>query len=400
VVIFDAIDILPGEKKLTARARLTFEERINGVWTGVKFGGAVVEETADTEFTTGPAPDYIPPSNVSFSYPLISQRNFLPKEFPQGFIQLINGQSYLFENSPEFTQKIRFTETVTQRTLDADFTYATGERKLTFPLPGDLANSKDYKFEVVNVYNESVAIDANVLNVETNLHPSDSGGAVLTTKSIEGNLDKKDVKVLYTSDFRTSKYNTFVEKLNSITLGQPMRFARFRYALVLSSRIFGDENFEGELIGNGKLIHTEAVLTDNTWYNTHVFPVIYENYPYNGWQFDRDVSVLGNPPVRDIVFERSNNLPSVSSGFTNESVVFNMGESVELDFSVMKQKAANYVVDRPQLLTPRIEKILLGPHPYIRYGAYKIKLDYKIPGVNTPTSTFMWQLFNDIPDPD
>jgi hypothetical protein len=404
VVIFDGTDILPGEKKLTAKARLTFEERIGSVWTKVKFDGKIVEEIAETQFTTGVAPDHIPASNVVVTYPLVDQVNFHPREYNLGFIQLRDGQAYLFEPNNELQQKIRFTDVASQRNIESDLTYNRLERKVTFGLPTGFENSKEYQIEIINTYKEAAVIDANVQQIETELQGSENGGVTLTTKHIEGSLDKKDSRVLYTSNFRTSKYNTFVEKMRAITLTPAMRMAVDRYALVLSANIIGDEKFDiADITGSDKLIHAEANLVGNSWYDRIVYPLVYESYPYNGWRVSRsEPQKLGIPPVRDIVFngftQTENAFAALS--FIQETVVYNLGESVDSDFISIKKQAANYVVDKPWLMNPRIEALLLGKHPFIRYGNYSIKLNYVIPGVAKTTSTYEWQIFNPIRDVD
>lgn len=51
-------------------------------------------------FRTGPAPDFVPEDNVTFAYPVNKQTNFFRNESNQGYVQLAQGQDYLFTGAP------------------------------------------------------------------------------------------------------------------------------------------------------------------------------------------------------------------------------------------------------------------------------------------------------------
>lgn len=414
VVIFDASDVLPAESKLKAKAKLTFEEQLNGVWTKVKFGGKIVMETAESEFETGDAPGNIPDNNVALSYPLQNQVNFYPEEYNEGFIQLADGQPYLFNPGQEWVQKIRMTESLTGQYMETDLAYHAGDKKITFHIPNGIENSKVYRFEILNIPKQATLIDQNVRKVDTELNIDQSGGtATLSTRSIEGNLNRLETKVLYTSQFRTSRYNTFIEKMKSISLAPAIRLSLGVNIFQLTAYLKGNEFFgEAELVGTpgaGKLITMEAVIQGNDWYEGYVHPVIYEGYPLLGWMKvgRADPYTLGIPPVRDVFIENikqnitlqgsdSNfNLP-----FTNEYLAYNLGESVASDFRDMQRHAVNFVADDPSRITPRLETLVTQPLPYIRHGPYRIKMTYTIPGINKETSSYEVEIFNRIPDND
>jgi hypothetical protein len=414
VVIFDGDDILPGEKKLKAKARLSFEEKINGHWNKVKFQGKIVEEIAETNFETAKAPDYIPANNVALSYPLAGQVNFYPKEYNQGFIQLKDGQPYLFNPEKEWVQKIRMTDAISQRYLESDFIYNQSERKVKFTIPTGFENAKVYHFEILNIPKQNTVIDANVQNVQTELNSEDAGSATLTTKKIEGQLDRLEVKSLYSSNFRSSKYNTFTEKMKAITLDQAMRETIGVSIFQIDAYIIGDELFDAaEVSGTTnckQLINMEAILDGNAWYQNYAYPIIYEGYPLLGWMKVGRVNPerLGIPPVRDMYFDNFTQKLSLSENavdftplpFTREFVAYNVGESAAYDFYDMRRHAVNYVVDNPSLNTRRLEKLILQPLPRIRYGAYRFRINYVIPGTDKANSYYEWEVFNRIPDYD
>ena len=414
VVIFDGFDILPGEKRLKAKAKLTFEERINGNWTKVKFQGKIIEETAETNFETAKAPDYIPANNVAMSYPLAGQVNFYPKEYNQGFIQLKDGQPYLFNPGHEWMQKIRMTDASSQSYVESDLSYNSSERKVSFNMPTGFANAKVYRFEILNIPRQSKMIDANVQKVQTELNANDAGTATLTTKEIEGQLDRLEVKSIYGSTFRTSKYNTFVDKMKSIKLDQTIRLDRAVNIFYLMAYINGDELFdEAEVSGATnakKLISMEAILDGNSWYQNYSYPITYEGYPLLGWMRvgRANPEALGIPPVRDMFFENfihklklsENEVNFTPTPFTEEFIVLNIGEPAAYDFYDIRRHAVNYVVDNPVSHSPRLDKLILLPMPRIRYGAYRFNVNYVIPGVNKVSSSYELQMFNRVPDND
>jgi hypothetical protein len=137
--------------------------------------------------------------------------------------------------------------------------------------------------------------------------------------------------------------------------------------------------------------------------------LVYEGYPLLGvFRLVRrtNADVLGIPPVRDVYFgwysatsakTSTGDIMSISP-FTNEYVIYNMAASVTVDYRDLQQQVVNYVADRPSLVTPRLEKLILKPIPVIRYGAYRVRVNYVIPGINIKTSGSELELFNKLPD--
>jgi hypothetical protein len=412
VVIFDASDVLPGKKKLRIRAKLTFEEKVNGLWTKVKFDGKIVQEMAESSFETDSAPDFIPENNVASSYPLPNQLNFHPKEFDRGFIQLKEGQPYLFTPGKEWIQKIRMTESGSGRQMERDLKYNSRTRQITFTLPDGFTNSSAYRMDIVNIPKQQLSsIDQNIQRVDKEIAMDQSAGsATLTTRSIDGNLDMPDSKSIFTTQFRTSRYNTFLEKMQHISLTPAIRLSPAPRIFQLTSALQGDEFFETQELsvsGSPNLIRIEAVLDEDNWYNQYVYPLVYEGYPLLGWMniTRRNPYTLGIPPAKDIyiVHENttlhSNDLSQVAS-FSSERLVYNLGQSVALDFYDLQRHAVNYVADDPSRMTPRLERLVLSPLPHIRYGPYRIRFKYVIPGEEVITSSWQVEIFNAIPDND
>lgn len=407
VVVLDAKELLPGEKTLKAIVRLTFEERVNGTWQKSTFQGNVAEETVNVTFRTSKAPDFIPPNNVAVSYPLQEMVNFYPREYTQGFIELKRGQAYLFDPGPEWVQKIRMT--TGERFLETDLTYRAAARRVEFTIPNGFENAKVYRFEILNIPRVSQVIDANVQRIERELTPTD-GTATLTTKKLEGTAEKLEVKSIYSSSLRTSRYNTFVEKMRSIDLATPsFRVPVYNNVFQLVSRMRGPELFDVFEMpqyntNRSALVDLEAILEGNAWFNNHVKPLVYDGYPLMGSLriTRRDISILGLYPVRDIFLAEFDGIPSAPADqprFTGrELITYNLNQSVYLDHRDLIRQAANLVVTNPNSVTQRLSNLLLRPEPKLRYGEYIVRLNYFIPGQSLPSSFFDWRMFNRVPD--
>ena len=414
VVIFDALDILPEQKKLHVRARLTFEERINGVWRKVRFEGKIVEEIAETRFETGNAPEIIPEDNVWGSYPLAGQRNFFPQEYSSGYIQLKDGQPYLFHPNKDWVQRMRWIETTSGVVSETSLIYNTKERRILFSIPEGIENAQSYALEIVNIPRELAGPDQNVRNVETNIQiDAAAGEAMLTTQSIEGELNSLESKTLYRFQFRTSRHDTFAKKMNTISVRPAVRFMQGTLSYRLQAQLegsegLGDEEVQGTALSD-RLIVAEAITKNNRWYDRHVYPVVYEGYPLMGWmRVNRSTAEeKGVPPVRDVFLgnpiSRSGltaDSPGHSFPMQHEYISYNLGESVVSDFRDLQRQAVNYMVDHPGGVSPRIETLIMSPIPYIRRGEYKVRLSYIIPGINIKTSTYDLSIFNPTPDND
>ncbi|HEY0655748.1 MAG TPA: hypothetical protein VGD65_21585 [Chryseosolibacter sp.] len=407
VVIFDGHEILPGEKRLTVSVKLKFEERLNGNWQTLVFQGKPVEETKVVNFVTEKAPDYIPAHNVLVSYPLQDQQNFYPKEYNRGLIQLKDGQGYLFTPDPRWVQRVRMTRADGSSIAESQLDYNSSLKQVAFEIPTGLTNSQLYNFEIVNVPKSILSIDANVQNVETQVG-GDDGTAVLTTKDIEGQLARLEVKSIYSARFRTSKYNTFNEKLKNIQLGQGSYVWQWLFVGFMQAWINGDESFSPEELSGttkfSKLISMEADLQNTPWYTSLVEPTMYQGYPYLSILYVSRSSpyVFGIPPTRDITIEQvtASNQPFSSNAaaipFNKHFVSYNIMRQVENDYYAMQGRAGNYLVDHPTVINSRLSHFLINAPPYIRYGNYALKLSYRPPGAPQPTSSFDWNLFNNI----
>jgi len=386
--------------------KITFEELVNGTWKTVVFEGKEVEEIKETSFTTGNAPDHIPASNVAISYPIPNQGNFYPREYNKGYIELRKGQPDLFTPGPEWTQSLFLVNSETEAHTETSLAYDALTNRIHFDIPPGLQNGKPYKIEILNIPRQTVVLDANVQNVEQQL--SDAGDT-LTTKKIEGDLAIRDAKTVYSAAFRTSKFNTFRDKMGSMTLGATMNIPSASGAFsVLRAYLNGDEAFDNyEVTGMDPYppLVTTVALLDNAWYETGIFPLVYDGYPLLGFiNTSRDTSVLGLPPVRAAYVESLGPTPAMTDIETDVMppmstfLYYDLMQTTRQDFASIQRQVADAVADKPGLMTERIAQILTSRFPFYRYGKYGMRMTYRVPGTNITTSMYDFELFNTVRD--
>lgn len=401
VVALNPFDILPPKKNMKTSLQVSFEEKVSGVWRKVTDDGKVYTESQATSFATGAAPDFIPEENIQFNYPVTNQLNLYPKESPQGYVQLYTGQPYLFEPKPEFEQKVRFTSASGQ-SITGDLSYLPNERRAIFSIPENLTRESIYQIEFVNLPVQQYSVDQNVKQVVT--ASANDAEIETTTNEAEGELSIVSEKTLYSTYFRTSKYGTFKEKFNSLNiintfsiLTVPWRIHR------LMSFLEGSEYFDvAEMSGtnrtvNRPLVSIEAVLSQNKYYETSVYPLIYAGYPIDGnikitW---RDVNVLGLAPSRAMYFyqEPANlqltttdlSLGTASVMASRSAYTYDLPYYMEKDFKEIQSQVVNKYIQQEKV-SDRIHQILFSSFPPVQPGEFKYKLQYILPGINKVTS--------------
>ena len=413
VVAIETFDILPGEEEIQLKVQVHFEEKINNVWQDVYTNGELATEISESSFVTGPAPDYIPPENVLYSYPVKNQMNYYQNEVNYGFIKLKQGQDYLFEANDTLIQKARFKSTSGQ--IDFDFTYDTNSNIINFNTPSNLLNDKIYTLMLVNIPAvENAAIDENVEDVTENIANEGGEGTVdVKTKDIEGDLTLMQEKEIYSSYFKTSKYNTFLSKMNALDVSPPWSWVIYNGVHKIGVQLGGNEYFDKfELQGTEDYNPLVQILTDNNnnWFNNYSYPLIYCPLPGNSCStnYPSDVNInwpdrpaeVGIAPVRTSFLS----LDPVSFPQLTESDIENDHAEINaystyltniMDYyqykdydDLLQQASENALKDTNQALI----NILNTPYPsmqagYPNYNYYKVNLKYYLPGSNTPTSS-------------
>jgi len=397
VLAFEPYEVLPQKSEVKVKVKVHFEEKVNGLWQKVMVDGQELFEERVVAFNTGEAPDYIPLHNVEFCYPSINQFNFYKNEYNQGYIQLKQGQEYLFTFNPDerWVQEAQFVSENTS--VQAFFSYNSNDKQINYLLPDDLTSNKIYKFRLVNVpVNENSGIDENISRNDNIL----TNGDTLSTRNIDGARENLDVQEVLAYNFRTSKYSRFEEKLSSFNYSS----ASWPYVTSvqsLSLNFDADEPFDNfELYGDKSsnidpLISMEAELSENTWYKR------YETLLYSGYPFHPNIivdrsgiyNIIETPPLNALSLIHPAELKltedMISSGvayFSPARCYFDymVSYNVYRDYTVMKTKAINLTSGITQRVNDLKSSAWQGEY---RNKIYGLVVKYTLPGINKTTTS-------------
>jgi hypothetical protein len=392
-VSFYSKEVLPPKKTLEATVKVTFEELVNGKWQTVFMDGQQSEETETRSFTTSTAPDYIPLTNIAYSYPVVGQRNFYREEYSKGMINLSMGQAYLFDN--RWRYEIRFTD-ANGAITKADMQYDSISQILSYNMPA-LNASAQYQFDVIAVPPGATGTDTVVAYQRTDA--GDDGSYTVANNQAKS-VSRGDVmKSLLNYGLRTSKFRTFSDKMNTLHRVDALAANVITDVVRLIADVGEYEGFEvAELTGNGysgynPLVNVEAVM-DDAYYNDDINPLLYRGYPV-----DQDILItnrnpdeLGLVPSKAFVIMPSY-LAEASAGDvkgwvkTRLPYQYDLPLIYKLDFLDLQYKAVNKYLDSPE--RQRFEYLINGHFPYIRYGTYKVRYQYVLPdGTRTSNAVF------------
>ena len=402
VLAFNSYEILPSEKSVTASAQVSFEEYSNGRWATVVDGGQKVVQKMENTFVTSKAPDFIPLSNVEYSYPLIGQANFYKDEIREGYIKLKQAQPNLFGLGPEWKQKGRFTGEDGSALL-FDYTYTYSTNLVSFTTPTTLKAGQTYLFELVNLPAQAAgAVDRNV-STNSNKVQSDESTSMdveMTTRNATGTIESLQEKSIFSTGFRASQFARLQDKLLNQQVDGVLRFLRIPwYTHSMSVFLTQDEPFDkaeimgNEYTGNKPLITLQADLTDNDYYTNHIYPLIYEGYPLDGnIKTSRDISIMGLPPVNAVsIYQNPADIELVNGtlNYTSYQILrysYDLPMYMIEDFGDIQRQVVSRYISKPAV-SDRIAKIISNTFPVLREGSYKVNVNYRLPGSTTPQYT-------------
>ncbi|RPH33594.1 MAG: hypothetical protein EHM93_04740 [Bacteroidales bacterium] len=388
VLALKPVEVLPGQKGLKASIKVHFQYQEGGVWKDYAVNGEVEGEESVVIFRTGDAPDYITQGNVKYTYPVKNMVNFYKNEYGKSYIELNQGVNYLFAKPGSWTYLARFSSS--GNTLNMPVTYNSTTKRVELDVPASLTNSAIYQMRILRVPSgqSNLVVDKNVTATETNLSEDQS----ITTKDIEGTLSEEGLTELYSLHFRTSKFNTFVEKMNNFSQRKASYFVGQGIALLYNfleqSELFGKMEMENIVL--------EAYLDNNEWYNNSYKNLIYTNYPIRSdvtidW---RESQVAGIPPIRSCRLVQSNtpieltqdNITTGSLNFDNTVVPrieYYLSYYVIQDWANLRSQSFKYagIAAFDRLINFNLDGFDMGK-------TYYLKLMYYTPGQITPTSTY------------
>lgn len=328
----------------------------------------IIEEFS-IEFTVNASGDLFPSDNIITSYPQNLQYHFLKDEYDTGF--------FLVKRVP----------------LDIN-----GLKAEIFDAHGNLMSSSD------------VEIDENRPRLNFDLPELDNEQIYSVI------LTKEDAEI-YNIDFRTSKFNTFLEKANTIQFtSKVLRDIIIQWGHEKLIR-YGTTETEGfdlaeinsatETVGtydypySTGLIQLEFDPTESSFYNEKIYPMVYEPFPDTSFEPEYPYHPnLGEIPLRAMQFYISSDLAvlteeEISSGISTPIadpvkfiVEWYFQSVVAWDFSVLKEQVTEKYGENTNN-SDRVERVISGSMPYSREETYKCKMIYTLPdGTATSSESF------------
>lgn len=394
-VIFEPHDILPPNQDIKAKCVVAFMQKSGGVWSTFIVNGQPAKETKESTFNTGNAPENIPEKNVLFTYPVIAQSNFFPNESPIGYIQLKIGQPYLFDQQG-WTQSGKIMEGTSEVSQTA-LSYNTALKRVNFEIK-NVQNSKNY---TVQLLSQAAASGSNSSTTSTSSSSSDAGDIDIKQNKASETITREKKVILHEIAFRSSAFNTFVDKLNSISFNNHIRVPIVIPVVhQLEEDMNQTESFDlSELVGtrftdNKPLVQPIASI-QTPYFQNEIQPLVYEGYPIMGtFRVDRDENVWGIPPVKAIlplgwyVSLLNNNQLQQSLLKTRFPFAYSQAVTFYQDFNQLRSKIAQQYLNS-SIGNNTVNRFLGNTFPIIKQGSYPVNFRYVFPDGTFGTSKIL-----------
>lgn len=404
-------DILPPVSVLTAAAKVHVERQNGSSWDVLKND----DEVKSASFTTGTAPDYIPWENVAYAYPVKKQYNYLPKEYGKGYIRLKRGQPYLFAAVDPSGKRWKVTAALTLsggKSVNTDVTYDDATAQVNFDMNKDLSKESVYTFKIVRTSLDGAAAADNVVTNEGTTVSADGDTTTIAENTLKGNAVSGVSKEVISYSFRTSKYNTFAEKMNAVTNPKDMFDVAQDYISVIGQRFDAEETFDKFEIEGDNTMSTKPLIslvagTNNSWLQNTMMPLLYNGYPFHpSINITRDKTVTGGIPPLDAVRVYNNGY----AAYKLEDDAISGGSAPTLpgscrfmyyvsfvaysDFRELQNKATQYYL-KGGAATPAISRLLTtAVFPDLKGNLfYPVEWKYRLPGTNNITSSITKSIY-------
>ncbi len=241
---------LPANANITVTAQVAFQELINNQWKDVKNEqGQLETDERSVSFQTGDIPNVILPENILASYPIDRQYNFYRNEYSKGKIKLKTSQEYLFDDVYNGYQIYAKFSQNGNADLWSPSSYINGA--VTFDITEDALKKQElYKMELI---------------------ASPVSGSDPTQY------------VLYTLHFRTSKFNTFKEKIDQMVDGFTYTYDEVTGTFPINLDVlepFDDYELNGvDKYDINPLMEWKGLLETSSWYKNDIKPLVYDHFP-------------------------------------------------------------------------------------------------------------------------
>jgi hypothetical protein len=423
VCALDPSEPFESNKEIVVYAKVGFKRRVNGHWGYVTENGKPVYEEKSESFLSGERPKIIMPEHVKYSYPMPRQYNFYPDEHETGYILVSENYAYLFSSEkPEgFDQVVRVSDK-NGSSWEVPFTYETKSAgndirlEIDFPMAEMAYTNNDiYKVALVNVPKDnSFDVKGNVSSVSSTMEGQDS--ISVTIQEAEGAIQNLREKEIYAHHFRTSKYNTFDEKIAQYdTRGTGWRDFVSAFIHDIKANITDDEYFDLYEMqwfnGDMPAVRFEAGLEGTRWFTKSIYDEMYAYHSGTSIKdervnFDPKLEEYGFPPVGAVEIQNTedDNLLSEDEIKTGVPVTTNpygifayrLPYYCARDFVFIKNEIGKKAARKEPLSKVEQEILATDFPPTVTKGDYPLKIKYMLPGKEVATSEINIKMYNPI----
>lgn len=404
----DVIQLIPTAvlsplTEYTVKAKISFEEKVNGIWQAFKAGGQVLTEEKEVTFTTGELPDRIPDNEIAYTYPVDRQFNFLQGEYNKAYFMFRRDLGVFFEPSEKYSRKARWIHhgTTTEYT---PINYVTGENTVYMDLPSSMELNTIYSLELVAIpIAESNAADRNVTDTYTGQETGDDSSSVsIKNREAEGTITTTEEKIMFDLDFKTSQYVDFNNRFSETQIFVRALYDAGYMEFLMFSDMPGGEAMDIYEMPKGSefsLIQAQASLSGTSFFTDYVNPRTYEKYPWFDYHAIhwRDTTVYGLKAQSAIAVGQPIGFTSltdadITAGYpishaSYSDIVYKLPFYWDEDYMQIRDYLAFAVKDK-EITDPMIQTILDNIKlRAVRPGDYPIKLSYVLPGKNKTTSS-------------
>jgi hypothetical protein len=403
-------DILPPQSNLTASAKVHIERQNGGNWDALKNASNAVDyETKSTAFSTGEAPDNIPWENVAYAYPMKRQYNFYPKEYGKGYIKLKRGQPYLFAAVDNSGKKWNVTASFNNGATPLQ--YDESMTQVNFDVPANMTKEAVYTFSIMRTSADGELANNNVTKKNDVTVSADGDTTSIANNALKGTATSGISKEVIGYNFRTSRYNTFVEKMSSMSDPRDLFDVATNYVSVIGQRFDADETFDKfEIQGDASFTVKPLIAlkagTNNSWLQNKLMPLLYNGYPFNpAVTITRDQTVTGGIPPLDAIRLYNNDYTlyqlddaAVSDGIALSKpgrcrFMYYVSFVANDDYHELLNKA-NRVYLNGGAASPGITRLLTSTYPDLQGDLYyPVEMSYRLPGTNNITSSITRSIY-------
>lgn len=240
--IVETTEHFPSESEHKFNVRVIFKEIVNGREEDPYMDNLRRRERRTEEqsavFTSAKQPDYIPLKNVEYTWPIDGQRYFFKNAAPRGIVGAKVPPDVFSQPAPPLRGKNVFEawwipEDGSQTLKTAILPYVAGSGKVYFDIPSQLQNEKVYRLELRRIFKPSTpptSASQRYINAFATTKVSATGNYLYAKSAADYFYVKKntlgdikddniddDGKIIFIVAFRTSKHNTFQEKMAALS---------------------------------------------------------------------------------------------------------------------------------------------------------------------------------------